>query len=178
MFIAGACTTANQNQLSKLIGTDFFRMNNLPVGIHLASCGSFNQTGIVCGDKNCYSVTKDGFTKTLPLTTYSHANGDVVGFQTKAVIFGGTASDAYYTEQYDPISNSWSVVNSQKAFGGSPYYHFSAVATENAIYSFGGANHQNQIFTMSSDFVWNLHSQTLITGRSVHKAMINGEINV
>ena len=174
MFIAGACTSANQKQVSKLVGTEFVRMNDLPVGIHHAICGSFNQTGIVCGSNNCYSVSKDGLTGTLPTTSYTHTYGGVVGFQNKAVIFGGSASDSYHTEQYDPVTNSWTVVNSQNAFGESLYYYFSAVATKNSIYSFGGLNHQNQIFFMNTDYVWNLHPQTLIRAREGHKAMANG----
>ena len=173
MFIAGACTTANQNQVSKLVGNEFVRMNNLPQGIHHAICGSFNQTGIVCGTNNCYSVSLDGSTGTLALTTYAHGYGGVVGFQNQAVIFGGSGSDNYFTEQYNAETNSWKVVNSENAFEGN-YYRFSAVASKIAIYSFGGTNNENKIFIMSDNFVWTEHPQTLKTGRNSHKAMMNG----
>ena len=153
-------------------------MNNLPAGVHRAICGSFNQTGIVCGSNNCYTVTRDGLTGTLPVTTYSHQYGGVVGFQNKAVIFGGNSATSYFTEEYDPYTNSWTVVNSQNAFGQLNYYYIAAVATGHAIYSFGGVNHKNQIFIMNTDYTWNLHPQTLITGRYEHKVMVNGKINV
>ena len=177
MFIAGACSSATQNQVSKLIGNAFVRMNDLPVKIHHAICGSFNQTGIVCGSTNCYSVSIDGVTGTLPVTTYSHQYGGVVGFQDNGIIFGGSPTSSYHTEQYKPETNSWTVVNSVNAFGESSYYRFSAVASEIAIYSFGGTYHANQIYIMNTDFVWNLHPQTLRGGRDSHKAMINGKFD-
>ena len=173
MFIAGACSTAYQIQVSKLVGNEFVRMNDLPQGIHHAICGSFNQTGIVCGTNNCYSVSLDGSIGTLALTTYGHANGGVVGFQNQAVIFGGSGDDNYFTEQYNAETNSWKVVNSENAFEGK-YYRFSAVASEIAIYSFGGYNNESKIFIMNDNFVWTEHPQKLKTGRSSHKAMING----
>ena len=176
MFIAGACTSANQNQVSKLVGTEFVRMNNLPAKVHHAICGSFNQTGIVCGSNNCYSVTKDGLTGTLPVTSYPHAYGGVVGFNNKAVIFGGTSATSYFTEEYNPDTNSWRIVNSSNPFGETTYYRFSAVATEDAIYSFGGYSeyYANRIYVMNSDFEWSLHPQALKSGRDAHKAMRNG----
>ena len=173
MFIAGACASANQNQVSKLVGNEFVRMNNLPQGIHHAICGSFNQTGIVCGSNNCYSISKDGTTGTLALTTYTHTYGGVVGFRNQTVIFGGSGADNYFTEQYNAETNSWKVVNSENAFEEN-YYRFSAVASEIAIYSFGGSSNKNKIFIMNDNFVWTQHPQTLKTGRDSHKAMING----
>ena len=175
-FIAGACTTSNQVQVSKLVGTEFVRMNDLPAGVHVAICASYKQKAIVCGNNSkCYSVTIDGKTGRIADTNHQHGDGVIIGFQDTALIFGGSASSSYFTERYDDTNDSWEIMNSNNVWG-SAYYYASAVAFKDKVYSFGGSSFGTNIYVMDKDYEWKLHHQNLLNSRNGHKAIINGEL--
>ena len=164
-------------QVSKLVGTEFVRMNDLPAGVHVSICASYKQKAIVCGDNSkCYSVTIDGKTGTIADTNHQHGNGVIVSFQDTALIFGGSASSSYFTERYNDTNDSWEIMNSNNVWV-SAYYYASAVAFEDKVYSFGGySSFTTSIYVMDKNYEWKLHDQSLLNSRSGHKAMINGEL--
>ena len=152
-------------------------MEDLPGKVHHAICGSFKETGIVCGDGGnweCYSVSINGNTSTIANPNYPHYLGDIVGFNGSAIIFGGGDDLSYFTERYHESSNTWEIVNSNNVWQGN-YYDFSAVAAEDSVYSFGGTGaFSGRVYRMDKNFNWKLLSQTLLHARYGHLAMING----
>ena len=153
-------------------------MDDLPGNVHHAICGSFKETGIVCGNSEnwkCYSVSINGSTATIANPNYPHYLGDIVGFNGAAIIFGGNDASSYFTERYNEASNTWEIVNSNNIWQDN-YRDFSAVAAVDAVYSFGGAeSFGSRVYRMDQDFNWEMLSQTLITARYGHLAMINCE---